>query len=107
MGRKSRISKGKTMKPNFFVFCEGETEITYIRFLRSTYRVPLQIIPKKSDSNITMQYIANSKKEYEATDNDKTFLMFDLDVNGMLEKLQRISGITSKFRKINAIEIGN
>lgn len=91
MGRKNRISKGKTMKPNFFVFCEGETEITYIRFLRSIYRVPLQIIAKKSDSNITMQYIANCKKEYEKTDNDKTFLMFDLDVSGILEKLQKIA----------------
>lgn len=31
MARKARMSKGKTMKPNFFVFCEGETEVTYIK----------------------------------------------------------------------------
>ena len=53
MARKARMSKGKTMKPNFFVFCEGETEVTYIKYLRSLYHVPIQIIPKKSDSNIS------------------------------------------------------
>ena len=30
MGRQIRKSKGKTMKPNFFVFCEGESEVAYI-----------------------------------------------------------------------------
>lgn len=29
MGRQIRKSKGKTMKPNFFVFCEGESEVAY------------------------------------------------------------------------------
>ena len=33
MGRKARVSKGKQMKPNFFVFCEGETEMAYVKFL--------------------------------------------------------------------------
>ena len=35
MGRKIRLSKEKQMKPNFFVFCEGKTEMAYIKFLRS------------------------------------------------------------------------
>ena len=35
MGRQIRKSKGKTMKPNFFVFCEGESEVAYISHLRS------------------------------------------------------------------------
>ena len=38
MGRQIRKSKGKTMKPNFFVFCEGESEVAYISHLRSQYR---------------------------------------------------------------------
>lgn len=90
MGRQIRKSKGKTMKPNFFVFCEGESEVTYISHLRSQYRVPIQIITRKSDSNISVGYIENCKREYVATKNDKTFLMFDLDVSGMLEHLQNI-----------------
>ena len=90
MGRQIRKSKGKTMKPNFFVFCEGESEVAYISYLRSQYRVPIQIIPRKSDSNISIRYIENCKRDYIETENDKTFLMFDLDVDGMLEHLQSI-----------------
>ena len=90
MGRQTRKSKGKTMRPNFFVFCEGESEVAYISHLRSQYRAPIQIIPKKSDSNISVKYIENCKKEYTRTDNDKTFLMYDLDVDGMLNRLQSI-----------------
>ena len=47
MGRQIRKSKGKTMKPNFFVFCEGESEVAYISHLRSQYRAPIQNYPKK------------------------------------------------------------
>lgn len=48
MGRAVRNSRGKTMKPNFFVFCEGKTEINYVKFLRSVFRVPIQVIAKKA-----------------------------------------------------------
>lgn len=48
MGRQIRKSKGKTMKPNFFVFCEGESEVAYISHLRSQYRAPIQIIPRRA-----------------------------------------------------------
>ena len=34
MARVQRTSKGKTMKPNYFVFCEGETEVAYVEMLR-------------------------------------------------------------------------
>ncbi len=90
MGRKARISKGKQMKPNFFVFCEGETEMAYVKFLRSLYRAPIQVIPKKGKSNISEDFIAKSKNEYVQTEQDKVFLMYDLDVDGMLEQLQKI-----------------
>jgi hypothetical protein len=90
MGRKVRISKGKQMKPNFFVFCEGETEMAYVKFLRSLYRAPIQVIPKKGKSNISEDFIVKSKNEYVQTDQDKVFLMYDLDVDGMLEQLQKI-----------------
>ena len=80
------------MKPNFFVFCEGESEVAYISHLRSRYRAPLQIITRKSDSNISVRYIENCKREYIVTENDKTFLMYDLDVDGILAHLQSIPG---------------
>ena len=90
MGRKTRVSKGKQMKPNFFVFCEGETEIAYVKFLRSLYRAPIQVIPKKGKSNISEEFIERSKNEYVRTGQDKVFLMYDLDVDGILEHLQKI-----------------
>lgn len=92
MGRKVRVSRGKQMKPNFFVFCEGETEIAYVKFLRSLYRAPIQVIPKKGKSNISENDIERSTQDYVRTTQDKVFLMYDLDVDGMLEHLQNISG---------------
>ena len=90
MGRKKRVSRGKQMKPIFFVFCEGETELEYVRFLRSLYRAPIQVIAKKGKSNISEDVIEHSKREYVTTEKDKVFLMYDLDVDGMLEHLQTI-----------------
>lgn len=68
----------------------GESEVAYISHLRSQYRAPIQIIPRKSDSNISIRYIENCKRDYIETENDKTFLMFDFDEDGMLEHLQSI-----------------
>lgn len=44
MERVQRTSKGKTMKPNYFVFCEGETEVAYVEMLRAHYRLPIHIV---------------------------------------------------------------
>ena len=52
MARDVRKSKAKKMRPIFFVFCEGETEVSYVNYLKSKYRFPIQIVPKKSDSSI-------------------------------------------------------
>ena len=48
------------------------------------------MIPKKGKSNISEDYIERSKNEYVRTGQDKVFLMYDLDVDGMLEHLQKI-----------------
>ena len=52
MARKERISRGKTMSPNYFVFCEGDTEVAYTEMLRAHYRLPIHIIAKKTLLNI-------------------------------------------------------
>ena len=77
MARKKRVSRGKQMKPIFFVFCEGETELEYVRFLRSLYRAPIQVIAKKGKSNISEDAIEHSKREYMTTEKDKVFLMYE------------------------------
>lgn len=90
MGRTRRLSKNREVNPTFFVFCEGETEEAYVKLLRSLYRLPIEIIPKISDSNISEKYIQSCKKQYVLHDKDMTFLMFDLDVAGMFERLSSI-----------------
>lgn len=41
------------MNPTFFVFCEGKTEAAYVDLLRRSFRVPVEIIARVSDSNIS------------------------------------------------------
>ena len=92
MARKERISKGKTMSPNYFVFCEGDTEVAYTELLRALYRLPIHIIAKKTLLNITPALIERCKPVYVQTKNDHTYLMYDLDVATMLERLQKVAG---------------
>ena len=80
--------------PNYFVFCEGDTEVAYIEMLRSFYRLPIHIIAKKTLLNITPSLIERCKSAYVQTKNDRTFLMYDLDVPSMLERLQKVVGAT-------------
>lgn len=92
MARVQRISKGKTMKPNYFVFCEGDTEVAYVEMLRAYYRLPIHIIPKRTLLNVTPALISRCKANYIETKNDKTFLMYDLDVPSLLDRLRKIPG---------------
>lgn len=94
MARKERISKGRTMMPNYFVFCEGDTEVAYIEMLRSFYRLPIHIIAKKTLLNITPSLVERCKSAYVQTKNDRTYLMYDLDVPSMLERLKKVEGAT-------------
>ena len=94
MARKERISKGRTMVPNYFIFCEGDTEEVYIEFLRSYYRLPIHIIAKRTLLNITPSLVDRCKDAYIQTKRDRTYLMYDLDVPSMLERLRRIPEAT-------------
>lgn len=84
MGR--RISRRKEIRPAFFVFCEGETEFEYVKYLRGKYRLPLEIIPKIAESSLTKNNIKKYKDGKEHP-KDKTFLLYDLDVSGTLKHL--------------------
>jgi hypothetical protein len=91
MARKRRQPKGKKINPTFFVFCEGETEESYINLLKSIYRIPsIHINTKIGGNNITSDYIKNYKKNKPTHEKDLNFLMYDLDVTTMLERLSKI-----------------
>jgi len=61
MGRGRKPSKGKKIRPHFWVFCEGQTEEAYISHLRSEYRVPIEIVTKITGNNINESKIKNHK----------------------------------------------
>ena len=82
------------MLPNFFVFCEGDSEVKYVEILRSYYRQPVHIIAKKTLLNITPALVERCKATYVQTKNDHTFLMYDLDVPSVLERLKKIPNTT-------------
>ena len=90
MARQPRISKGKTIRPTFFVFCEGETEEAYVGFLKQLYRIPVDISPKIAGNRITQKYIRNALQSKPSDPKDKIFLLYDLDVPEMPVKLQSI-----------------
>lgn len=94
MGRKRQASKGKKIKPHFWVFCEGKTEEAYICYLRSKYRVPIEIVSKVAGDDINERYISNFKKGKPTHAKDIDFLLYDADVKVVLEKLRKIKSTT-------------
>ena len=93
MGRHRSSSRGKKIKPTFFVFCEGKTEELYVKFLKSQFRISILIDSKVTKNGISEKYIKSYKKGKFTHKKDKTFLLYDLDAPKMLEKLQAINGI--------------
>jgi hypothetical protein len=91
MSKYQRQSKGKEIRPTFFVFCEGESEEAYISFIRNKYRVPIQIRSKVAKNKINQKYVTGILKPFQKQEKDKYFLLYDLDVPEMLEKLQSIN----------------
>jgi len=93
MASKRNASKGKKINPHFWVFCEGETEVAYVCFLRSKYRIPIEIVPKIVGNKISHRIIKNSKQGKPTHEKDKDFLMYDADLPYVLEKLKSINSV--------------
>ena len=83
----------KKMKPVFLVFCEGETEEAYVHFLRQQYHFPIKV-PKPIGTSISQGYIQRviQNEKLELGDKIKSFLMFDLDRNDVVKKLEACKG---------------
>ena len=90
MKSKRHASKEKKINPHFWVFCEGETEEAYVRFLRSEYRIPVEIVPKIAGSSINKRFISIYKKGKPTHEKDRDFLLYDADVPEVLNRLTKI-----------------
>ena len=82
--------RGKRINPTYWVFCEGKTEETYVSFLRSKYRLSIEIIPKVAGSSINSNYIKKTKQGKPTDPKDKDFLFYDGDVSKIIDQLKKI-----------------
>ncbi len=87
-----RKSKGKRINPTFYVFCEGQSEEEYVNFLRIKYRIPIEINSKITGGKMSQRYINNYLRTKTKHKKDQIFLMYDLDVDGILERLNELDG---------------
>jgi hypothetical protein len=80
----------RKMKPVFLVFCEGDTEETYVNFLRKKYRLPIKVIPRITGISISPDIIKRYIQAEKISPDDKmltSFLMYDLDVKDIAAKI--------------------
>ena len=86
----------KTRKPHkvFLVVCEGETEEEYINMLKRHYRLPIAIKTKVSGNAVSTRLVNQYIKELGLTKDDacRVFLVYDADVDCIVEKLLNIPG---------------
>lgn len=89
MAKQRTERPSRRMKPVFLIFCEGETEETYLDYLKQTYRSPIKIISKIEGGDISQRLIDARRKELKISKNDNVivFLMYDMDVPAVNERL--------------------
>lgn len=89
MREKSRVRTERRMKTPVLVLCEGDTEKNYVEFLRSKYRLPIQLVPKIIGQQINKSIINSKKNRFKINKTDKIecFLMYDADVESVVEKI--------------------
>jgi hypothetical protein len=89
MKKERKLKPSRKMKPIFLVFCEGETEESYINFLRQKYRLPIKVIPHVTGLALSPKIIKRYILAEQIGPNDKiaSFLMHDLDIRSTAEKI--------------------
>lgn len=91
MASRREPSPSLRMRKIALVICEGETEVSYINLLKSWYKSPIRIISHIEGTKITPSLVEKRKKELKISQWDKvhTFLMYDMDVQAINEKLHK------------------
>ena len=91
MAREKSSRPKRKMKPVILVLCEGETEECYVEHLKQKYRLPIKIVSKVVGQQINQKLINRYKKELKisATENIDCFLMYDADVQSVVENIKK------------------
>lgn len=89
MASKREPSPSMRMRKIAIVICEGETEVCYINLLKTWYKSPIRIVSHIEGTKITPSLVEKRTKELKISQWDKvhTFLMYDMDVQAINEKL--------------------
>ncbi len=89
MGSKREKWHPQKMRRIALVICEGETEASYINMLKKWYKSPIRVISHIEGTRVSQSLIDNRTRELKISRMDKvsTFLMYDMDVPTINEKL--------------------
>ena len=89
MASKREPSPSLRMRKIALVICEGETEVCYINLLKKWYKSPIRIVSHIEGTKITQTLVDSRTRELKISPWDKvcTFLMYDMDVQSINEKL--------------------
>lgn len=90
MASKREKAPSMRMRKIALVICEGETEECYINLLKHWYKSPIRIVSHIEGTKITPALVECRTRELKISRWDKvqTFLMYDMDVPAVNEKLQ-------------------
>ena len=91
MASKREPSPSLRMRKIALVICESETEVCYINLLKTWYESPIRIVSHREGTKITPSRVEKRTKELKISQWDKvhTFLMYDMDVQTINEKLRK------------------
>lgn len=79
----------RRMRKIALVICEGETEVGYINLIKKWYKSPIRIVSHIEGTKITPSLVGKRTQELKISFGDKvdTFLMYDMDVSVVNEKI--------------------
>lgn len=77
------------MRRIVLVICEGETEENYINLMKKWYKFPVRIVSRIEGTKITQALVDKHERGLKISAKDKvdTFLMYDMDVPAINDKL--------------------
>ena len=89
MASRREKTPAKRMRKIALVICEGETEASYINLVKKWYKSPVRIVSHIEGTKISQALVEKHKKalKISAMDNVDTFLMYDMDVPVVNDKL--------------------
>lgn len=89
MASRREKAPAKKMRRVVLVICEGETEADYINIIKKWYKSPIRVISHIEGNRITAALVDRHEREQRISANDKveTFLMYDMDVPAVNDKL--------------------